>query len=239
MANQLFAFNNKCSNHLTCGLLNLNHAKAATLQIEQDLIRRQLNILCVTEPYVTNGHVVGFTNKYTKIYSVGSPRAAIILNTNFSFVPIEISRDIIAINLTVNNINFIFISVYCSPSEDIVPIFQQLESIIEIHQDSFISISGDFNAKRSAWSPTEQDERGKALLELVFRQDLDIENDIYSDPTFDSVCGKSWIDLTLTKNINREVFKNWVVHQDVTVSDHNLITYEITYEKSERPKNKC
>nr|GBN69323.1 hypothetical protein AVEN_144486-1 [Araneus ventricosus] len=205
MANQLFAFNNNCSNPLTCRLLNLNHAKAATLQIEQDLIRRQLNILCVTEPYVIN----------------------------------EISRDIIAINLTVNNIHFIFISVYCSPSEDIVPILQQLESIIEVHQDSFISINGDFNAKSSAWGPTEQDERGKALLELVFRQDLDIGNDIYSAPTFDSERGKSWIDLTLKKNISREVFKNWVLHQDVTASDHNLITYEITYEKSERPKNNC
>ncbi|GBN69253.1 hypothetical protein AVEN_205883-1, partial [Araneus ventricosus] len=150
-----------------------------------------------------------------------------------------ISRDIIAINLTVNNIHFIFISVYCSPSEDIVPILQQLESIIEVHQDSFISINGDFNAKSSAWGPTEQDERGKALLELVFRQDLDIGNDIYSAPTFDSERGKSWIDLTLKKNISREVFKNWVLHQDVTASDHNLITYEITYEKSERPKNNC
>ncbi|GBM24309.1 hypothetical protein AVEN_158869-1 [Araneus ventricosus] len=205
MANQLLAFNNKCSNSLTCGLLNLNHAKAPTLQIEQDLIRRQLNILCVTEPYVTNGHVVGFTNKYTKIYSVGSLRAAIILNTNFSFVPIEISSDIIAINLTVNNINFIFISVYCSPSEDIVPILQQLENIIEVHQDSFISINGDFDAKSSAWDPNEQDERGNALLELVFRQDFDIGNDIYSAPTFDSLRGKSWIDLTLTKNISREL----------------------------------
>ncbi|GBN95972.1 hypothetical protein AVEN_166249-1 [Araneus ventricosus] len=58
-------------------------------------------------------------------------------------------------------------------------------------------------------------------------------------PTFDSERGKSWIDLKLQKNISREVFKNWVVHQDVTASDHNLITYEITYEKSERPKNKC
>ncbi|GBN25564.1 hypothetical protein AVEN_273735-1 [Araneus ventricosus] len=151
----------------------------------------------------------------------------------------KISRDIIAINLTVNNTHFIFISVYCSPSEDIVPILQQLESIIEVHQDSFISINGDFTAKSSAWGPTEQDERGKALLELVFRQDLDIGNDIYSAPTFDSERGKSWIDLTLTKDISREDFKNWVVHQDVTASDHNLITYEITYEKSERPKNKC
>ncbi|GBM10210.1 hypothetical protein AVEN_262485-1 [Araneus ventricosus] len=238
MANQLFAFNNNCSNPLTCGLLNLKHAKAATLQIEQDLIRRQLNTLCVTEPYETNGHVVRFTNKYTKIYGVGSPRAAIILYTNFSFVPIEISRDIIAINLTVNNIHFIFISVYCLPSEDIVSILQKLESIIEVHQDSFISINGEFNAKSSAWGPTEQDERGKALLELVFRQDLVIGNDIYSAPTFDSERGKSWIDLTLTKNISREVFKNWVVQQDVTASDHNLITYEITYEKSERSKNK-
>ncbi|GBL84647.1 hypothetical protein AVEN_191106-1 [Araneus ventricosus] len=196
--------------------------------------------------------------------------------------------------------------------EDILPILQQLESIIEVNQDSFISINGDFNAKSLAWGPTEQDERSKELLELVFRQDLDIANDIYcsatdsetttfgrfytgkgcqamshintfpeffvrsrlvkfkhhpsilhfppvlmkitppgacakarrvsesvakqcSAPTFDSERGKIWIDLMLTKNVSREVFKNWVAHQDVTASP-NLITCEITYEKLETKK---
>ncbi|GBL79373.1 hypothetical protein AVEN_92565-1 [Araneus ventricosus] len=64
-----------------------------------------------------------------------------------------------------------------------------------------------------------------------FIHDLDIGNYIYSAPICESEWDKSWIDLTLSKNISRENLKNWTVQQEVTASDHDLITYEISYEK--------
>ncbi|GBN42403.1 hypothetical protein AVEN_114103-1 [Araneus ventricosus] len=167
------AFNNLAKG-LNCSLINLNHAIAATGQMEQDLIKCDIDILCITEPYIVNEHVLGFPTGYLKIYKQGSPWAAIILKTEYKFIPILITNDIVAINLEIDNVNMLlFISIYCSPSEEIDAL-SELGKILEQFKDEMIVINGDLNAKSPAWIPVEQDKRGKTLLEFIYRLDIDI-----------------------------------------------------------------
>ncbi|GBN28168.1 hypothetical protein AVEN_148467-1 [Araneus ventricosus] len=219
-------FSNSTS-FLRCGLLNLNHAQAASAQLEQDLINRDIEVICVTEPYVTNGHVAGISTKYLKIYKEGNPRVVTLINPNYNFVPILVSRDIIAVNIDVNSVNILCINVYCSPSEDLEPSLVTLDGILNNYQDNLIVINGDFNAKIPAWGLTRSDSRGLELLNFVLRHDLDIRNYIDSPPTFESIRGKSWIDLTIAKNFRREQIVDWRVLQEITTSDHNMIIFNI------------
>ncbi|GBL98000.1 hypothetical protein AVEN_126893-1 [Araneus ventricosus] len=131
--------------------------------MEQDLIRCDIDILGITESYIIKEHVLGFPTNYLKgfptdylkgfptdylkIYKQGSPRAAIILRTEFKFVPILITRDIVAINLEIDNGNMLFVSIYCSPSEEIDPLLSELGKLLEQFKDKMIVINGDFNAK--------------------------------------------------------------------------------------------
>ncbi|GBL80149.1 hypothetical protein AVEN_29135-1 [Araneus ventricosus] len=98
----------------------------------------------------------------------------------------------------------VLLSLSLSLSEDLEPILLTLDGILNNHQDDLIVINGDFNAKSPAWGPTRSDSRGLELLNFVLRHHLDIRNDIDSPPTFESTRGKSWIDLTITKNFRRE-----------------------------------
>ncbi|GBN40010.1 hypothetical protein AVEN_262051-1 [Araneus ventricosus] len=96
------------------GLLNLNHCPAASLQLEHDILRLDLDMIFVTEPYVAEGQVAGITS-LSKVYQEGSPRATIVLKRHFNFVPKLISKDIVDINVNVYNVNIICICVYCPP----------------------------------------------------------------------------------------------------------------------------
>ncbi|GBN74619.1 hypothetical protein AVEN_262436-1 [Araneus ventricosus] len=167
--------------------------------MEQDLIKCDIDILCIAEPYIVKEHVVGFPKDYLKIYKQGSHRAAIILRTEFKFVPILITRDILAINLEIENVNMLFVSIYCLPSEEIDPLLSELGKLLEQFKVKMIVIIGDFNVKSPAWSPVEQDKCGKTLLEFIYKLDIDIQNNPDSPPTFESSRGKSWIDLTRKK----------------------------------------
>ncbi|KAF8788627.1 Retrovirus-related Pol polyprotein type-1 like protein [Argiope bruennichi] len=194
--------------------------------LERDIIFREVDCICITEPYLYEEQLVGIPNGYNGIYNSES-RTAIIIKNSIKFIPIQIEKDFIAINCSGENSQTIVISIYCSPSEDLHPNLEKLEKTIARFPNYPIIINGDFNAKSPAWGKDKQDERGKNLLGCLNRLDLDIINEIHSPPTFDSTRGRSWIDLTSVKNIARNKIMDWKVHTDISLSDHNLITFSL------------
>lgn len=51
-----------------------------------------------------------------------------------------------------------------------------------------------------------------------------ILNERTSRPTFHSTIGCSWIDLILYQNMNKNELIDFQVHDEITLSDHDLIT---------------
>ncbi|GBN88537.1 hypothetical protein AVEN_257644-1 [Araneus ventricosus] len=68
--------------------------------------------------------------------------------------------------------------------------------------------------------------------------DLFIENNGDSLATYSSEKGESWIDLTITKNIERNLVDNWCVHSEITGSDHRLITFTLCGKRTNQSKNR-
>ncbi|GBO05875.1 hypothetical protein AVEN_44984-1 [Araneus ventricosus] len=168
-----------------------------------------------------------------QIATLGSNSKAIFIKNSLNFLKIE--RDIV-LSVIWNNIEHIIVNVYCSPSENIETSIMKLEMICNRYLNKRIILLGDFNAKSSAWSPRPTDERGRCVLEYVNKLDLFIENNCDSIATYS--CEKdSWIDLIISKNIDRNLVENWQVHSDITASDHRLITYSLC-EKFNQVKNR-
>ncbi|GBO09591.1 hypothetical protein AVEN_102715-1 [Araneus ventricosus] len=122
---------------------------------------------------------------------------------------------------------YIIVCVYCSPSENLDNNIIKLETICTCNPNKRTIIFGDFNAKSSAWSPRPTDLRGRVVLEFINKMDIVIENSSDSLATYSCEKGESWIDLILSKNIDRNLVNSWQVHSDITASDHRLITYSL------------
>ncbi|GBN95823.1 hypothetical protein AVEN_118860-1 [Araneus ventricosus] len=173
------------------------------------------------------GTMSGCPKGYNQIAFNHDPRTAIFIRNSFDCIRISVERDMIALSINWNNMEYIIICVYCSPSENLDNNIVKLETICTRHPNKRTIILGDFNAKSSAWSPRPTDVRGRVVLEFINKMDFVIENSSDSLATYSCEKGESWIDLTLFKNIDRNLVNSWQVHSDITASDHRLITYSL------------
>jgi len=66
-------------------------------------------------------------------------------------------------------------------------------------------------------------QQGKNLEELIITSDLFLMNEATDIPTFETIRGRSWIDLTLCSNILAQKTRRWMCGENERCSDHNLI----------------
>ncbi|GBN08430.1 Retrovirus-related Pol polyprotein from type-1 retrotransposable element R1 [Araneus ventricosus] len=182
----------------------------------------------ITDDRILCSSICGCPRGFWQIAVDGEPRVAVFIRDTFKFVILEKERDIIALMLNWNNFEYLIVNIYCPPSVNIESSIERLETICTRFLDKRVIVFGDFNAKSSAWSPRPTDERGRLVLEFVNKLDFLIENSCDSIATYSCEKGESWIDLVISKNIDRTLFSNWQVHNQITASDHRLITYTLS-----------
>lgn len=100
----------------------------------------------------------------------------------------------------------------------------QIERILEGNPHDNILICIDANAHSPMWFCREEDAKGIELNNFVTRRNLVIHNQPNQPPTHSS---GSNIDLTISNNAIANKVHRWTVHQCASLSDHNLITFEI------------
>ena len=74
---------------------------------------------------------------------------------------------------------------------------------------------------------THTNQRGKSLEEFIITSDLLLMNEATDIPTFETIGGRSWIDLTLCNNILAQNTKSWTCGEEESSSDHKLILFDI------------
>ncbi|XP_071054977.1 uncharacterized protein [Onthophagus taurus] len=87
-------------------------------------------------------------------------------------------------------------------------------------------IGCDSNAHSTAWGSADDNGRGKSLLEFIFSSNLDILNR-GSEPTFITARGQSVIDIILASMGISSSIHNWTVSDNVSMSDHRWITFDL------------
>lgn len=71
------------------------------------------------------------------------------------------------------------------------------------------------------------------MLDLVGATNLEVTNDRKSEPTFRTINGESWIDVTFTRRVE---VSGWKVCEDETLSDHRRIQFKTNNLEEQGPE---
>ena len=104
------------------------------------------------------------------------------------------------------------------------------------HKRWGLVIGSDINSHNQIWGCEDNNRRGEHLLEYILTTNLQIINR-GNTPTFSNIQRKTVIDITLANIELTERIKHWKVIENVTDSDHNLITYEFQIETAQETED--
>jgi len=207
------------------------------------LANTSVDILCIQEPYSTDGRVRGFSDLQARVIqpTSGVPMAAIIVNNqdiDILQLDVEGSRHVVAVQIVTDFCDFYLFSAYFQFSHPVEPYLDTLDKCISRIKrnniNSQIIISADVNALSSSWYSRTTDERGEMIEELIAAHNLTVLNQASRFTTFSSPSGISNIDISLaTPRITKYVC-DWHISPETTISDHNTILFKIISHRTRR-----
>ena len=220
--------------------LNLHKCEIAqsNLMIELMLSKDENFICLLQEPHFFGLKPSSANKGKTQIFhGIGTkktwPRAMIIASKGLKISMVEelTNRDITCIYLH-NNQEEIMI---CSAYQDITypEVVNNIDKCAEkaklINKEIIIGV--DTNSHSQLWMEENPNQRGDKFEELIAIMDLTVCN-VGRKYTFDCSRGKSIIDVTLTSCLISERINNWKVHDEDYLSDHKLISFNLTFDKA-------
>ncbi|KAH7945012.1 hypothetical protein HPB49_004749 [Dermacentor silvarum] len=119
---------------------------------------------------------------------------------------------VIAVRFTAPSLNFILIAAYAPPHAAIEPVLDLIGSCVGRSGSARVVVAGDLNAKHFNWGGGVTDARGTAVMHVL--------NDPTSDPTFKTPYAESWTDVTLASSAMISRGHDWLVLEDLTLSEH-------------------
>ena len=217
---------------ICCYQVNMHNAIQANTELLNLMKNSNANVSLIQEPYTYRGNLgikasgmAVFPNKKT-----GNPRTAIIASRHLELMEISDLNNEYATVVAgiINNKKIMFASMYLHGEREILG--DGIRSIIEFsnkfnHQLIF---AADANAHSSLWGeiPKRPCKRGEILEQFILENGLEIHNS-GNTPTFRNKRCSSFIDVTITNNLNMAL-NNWHVKEEYNASDHNTISFELT-----------
>jgi hypothetical protein len=190
-----------------------------------------MDIALIQEPYVYQNQVTEISRKY-RIFSSGhgKKRAAIVV-TKKSIDALLIHQmseeDIIVVEITHGNKNFIAVSIYLDIGKDITEDLNKINNILQLAKGKGLLVAIDSNARSNMWHNVITNKRGRLLEEFVIENRLHIINEESRLTTFESSRGNSNVDLTLTDNKMVALVKRWQCNEQESFSNYRIITFQV------------
>ncbi|XP_072392212.1 uncharacterized protein [Diabrotica undecimpunctata] len=131
------------------------------------------------------------------------------------------------------NRELILASVYLPSDAATLPPTREMEDLVNhcLSQKVEHIIGCDSNSHHLGWGSRDNNARGKSLYDYIIIKDLYILNK-GTETTFINVRSQTVIDIILaTAEISNQI-QNWQVLDDISMSDHRRLTYNISLEKS-------
>lgn len=111
------------------------------------------------------------------------------------------------------------------PSQDMVNVVEYCK-----RKQKQLVIGCDANAHHTVWGSTNTNERGKSLLDFLLSSDLFLMNK-GCKPTFRNRHREQVIDITLASGRIHESIKNWHVSDELSLSDHSWICFDVSSDR--------
>jgi hypothetical protein len=195
--------------------LNVNHCAAAQSLLFQTARERNADVMLLSEPYAP-----GVGNSGVLFDSTS--KAAIICCRNYY---IEDQGSVPMRGIAYAKVKGVHLYSCYAPPSDSPDLYEELLNNLVHHARGRnpVVIAGDFNAWAIEWGSRISNPRGRALIDAMNQLDLVLLND-GGKPTFNNDRGTSFIDVTFVSSSLAPTAK-WMVQEDVTLSDHALITF--------------
>lgn len=198
--------------------INLNHCRAAQDMMMQVARDRVIDLLVVSEPYLTKGGGRWFCSRDRKA-------GIVIINRNVTAARPKKGKGSVALVIGDARV----ISVYVSPNESRTDLRRLISDIDGTTTDcdpdtKGTIVAGDLNAWAVACGARRTKKRG-AILERYMRERGLVSCHRVNEPTFTRTSGHgaSVIDVTLASESIRDRVRNWYVCDDETLSDHRSV----------------
>jgi hypothetical protein len=223
--------------------LNLQRSRVATSNLTQIIINYNTDIAFVQEPYSVHNNVAGFPKAF-RIFAHGGgrKRAAIVVNNNDIDVTAitQVSHeDTILIEIRYKGAKLFGTSLYLPIDRNIDRDFETIEDMLQLTRGEGLILAIDSNARSKLWSDKCTNTRGRALEELIISRDLLIMNEESDIPTFETIRGQSWIDLTICNKTLAQKTRGWSCGEEESCSDHKLISFRIEFGDSRGNITQC
>lgn len=221
--------------------VNGQGSRLVNQELRKLIVDMEIDVLCIQEPYAYRSKITEFPNTVQIIANAKNPKSAII-NLNKNIVMVEITQFtdewVTCVELLTESGKIIIVNVYCQFCLEIDQFLIKIENIIQSFPGYKILLSMDANAKSPMWhsnvaTATARDRRrGELLEDLIMTRNLIIQNTEGEPSTYKNSAGaETNIDVTLTtSNLSRQI-TSWKVHDGLTCSDHNVITFDLIMTK--------
>lgn len=216
--------------------INLKHSSEASDNLIIFLIKNNIDIAFIQEPWVKNQKIYGLRhsefNIFFKVGGNGGTRACILARKKLTIhlMPNLSDGDTTVTKLENGGKSIMLISAYM-PHGEPAPTNKIQELLRDRHTTrSETIIACDANARHQLWGNKDTNERGESLLDFINNNNIMINNK-GSVPTFIFPSTQSWkgwdavLDLTLSRTNNTNIF-NWNVSLENSYSDHRYIMFE-------------
>ena len=226
--------------------LNAQRSKTVAAEISQQS-SKGVDIILLQEPYIkcrNKNKLAAYCDLSDKIMipPVENPMVGIIIK-NRSIQALDIncegSGHLQAAQLSLPGLSFYVINAYFQHSDSFETRTELLNSIeallIKIGTNEKVLICADFNAKSTFWHSPITDTHGENIEIFINQHDLAVLNRPGFPPTFSTIYGSSYIDASISTQNFTALIHNWKVIDNLTMSDHNTISFEIWSDKSRTP----
>lgn len=208
---------------------NLQHSKAASLNLAACCGEISNYIILIQEPYVVATRVK-LTPLNTNIHYTGNkPRACVVTSKELktSLVTSLSNDDVTCVKLKTSSGNILLISAYCDIKNiDVIPkIYHDINAYANTNNLPIVW-GLDTNAHSPLWGSETSNKRGEAFEDWIADSGLHVINDS-KVPTFDCSRAQTIIDVTLCSTNIYNNIKNWKVNPDDQLSDHKRIEMKI------------
>ncbi|XP_076289818.1 uncharacterized protein LOC143213650 [Lasioglossum baleicum] len=225
--------------------INLQHCKAATDLLQRRITVMHTDIFLIQEPRIHMGHVGGLKSNWGTVIqdtTVAGPRACLLINKKLNAVGLRshCSRDLAAalikIKLNGHITKLVVCSAYLPYDAEEPPPTKELRALVQDcrTQGLQLVIGCDANSHNTLWGSSDCNRRGIALLEFLSAHHLEIMNR-GNRPTFVTSRRQEVIDITLGTAKVAQTTKNWRVSDEITLSDHRLISFRLEGEACDVP----
>ncbi|XP_074031352.1 uncharacterized protein [Leptinotarsa decemlineata] len=201
--------------------INVGKGREATALLRKTAEERGAAVVCVQEPWIREPKWEGWVRHDG---GDGTKVRTWVRNTVESLALMN-ARSMNGIGIIVGNErkSMRIINVYDEPGGRRNIRMEAIRMIFDEWEGRKILV-GDVNAKNTAWGGNITDERGEDILDWVTEKGYTMENACGSPATFHSNRGESWVDLTVSENVQ---VNDWKVSMDETLSDHRMIEFTV------------